>query len=147
MAKYVHEIMNSVTFCVADREATAWVVHRLESLGIHGAPVVDDEGRPCGFFSRSDAYRGDRVREAMSTPAKGLSRDAVIEDAAALMESEDLHHLVVVNGEGRVCGVLSTLDVLRAILGEPKRHPSAFPRWDREAGVVWNDVRTLDAHG
>jgi CBS domain-containing protein len=42
-----------------------------------------------------------------------LKDHATIAHAAALMASEDIHHLCVVDGEGRLVGVVSTMDLVR----------------------------------
>jgi hypothetical protein len=144
MSKYVHEIMNPVAFCVAATDPADRVIDALGMLGIHGAPVVDKEGWPVGFFSRVDATEDGEVGDSMSAPARGISQASTIETAAAQMTEHGLHHLVVVDEDGRVSGVVSTLDILRAMLGEPKRHPEAFPRWDSEAGVRWSDPDDLE---
>jgi hypothetical protein len=55
--------------------------------------------------------------------------------------------MVVVDGAGVAVGMLSTLDLLRAVLGMPTRHPVAFPHWDEATQVSWTDDWPLDEPG
>jgi CBS-domain-containing membrane protein len=42
------------------------------------------------------------------------------------MTAGDLHHVVVTDESGKAVGMLSALDALRALIGEPPKHPAAF---------------------
>ncbi len=42
-----------------------------------------------------------------------LSERATIAHAAALMANEDIHHLFVIDGDGILIGVVSTMDLVR----------------------------------
>lgn len=53
------------------------------------------------------------VSDVMSHPVFGLSADASVGRAAALMAYEGVHQLVVFHDDGRIAGVLSSLDILR----------------------------------
>ncbi len=69
-----------------------------------------------GVFGGS--YHIERVgrstaAEVMMPLAFTLPEDAPLSKAAALMVSESIHRLPVVSSEGRVVGVISTLDILR----------------------------------
>jgi hypothetical protein len=56
-----------------------------------------------------------------------------------------MHHLVVVDGSGAAVGMLSSLDLLRALVGIPARHPETFPHWDEATGVPWTDDWPLES--
>jgi hypothetical protein len=43
--------------------------------------------------------------------------------------------------------MLSTLDLLRSLLGLPTHHPVAFPHWDETTQVSWSDDWPLDELG
>lgn len=79
----------------------------------------------------------------MHIPAVSVGRDASIADAASALDEANLHHLVVVDGDGKAVGMLSSLDVVRALSGKPVRHPDAFPHRD-PSGVAWSDPVELD---
>ena len=105
--------------CGADaplRDALAMMEeHRIGSV-----PVVDAEGRPIGIFTRQDVI--GRVvlpqrplvvamREVMSAPAVTLPADATAGDAALVMAQRGIRHVVVVDGTGRIKGVVSERDL------------------------------------
>ena len=54
----------------------------------------------------------DTVGACMSVPAYSVSEAATIADAAALMAEKSIHRVPVVDGEQRVVGIISALDVL-----------------------------------
>jgi acetoin utilization protein AcuB len=53
------------------------------------------------------------VGDVMSTKVKSLSPDASVEEAMAVFEQWLFRHLVVVDADGRLAGVVSDRDVLR----------------------------------
>ncbi len=87
-------------------------------------PVIDDERRPVGVISDRDvcmgAYTQGRrlddimVAVAMSRPARTCSVTATVEEAERAMSEHALRRLVVIDHDGRVCGLLSLDDVTRA---------------------------------
>jgi CBS domain-containing protein len=52
------------------------------------------------------------VADVMMPLAITLDDDATVGHAAALMAAEDMHHVMIV-AEGRLVGVVSTMDVTR----------------------------------
>jgi hypothetical protein len=66
-----------------------------------------------------------------------------IEMAARLLCTVGLHRLVCTNADGRVAGIVSSVDLLRGTLGLPQRHPDSFPNVDRETGTLWTGDFTL----
>ncbi|MEC7524222.1 MAG: CBS domain-containing protein [Myxococcota bacterium] len=102
----------------------------LESLveeGIGGAPVVDAEGHLLGIVSKTDllcAWRElgesrDRrpltAADVMMPVVFALTEDSTIAEAAALMAYEGVHRLPIVDGQTRVVGIVTTLDLSRWI--------------------------------
>ena len=55
------------------------------------------------------------VRDIMSPEAITVFPDAPIQDLAAIMHSHGIHRVIVVN-EGRVVGIVSTMDILRVVM-------------------------------
>jgi CBS domain-containing protein len=88
-------------------------------------PVVDERGRPVGMITKLDLVEqldridgGDRLipetaGDVMMPLAMTLDERATVAHAAAMMALEDVHHIPVVTGGGAVCGIVSTLDVVR----------------------------------
>lgn len=106
-------------------------VFALGEDGPSGAPVLDEEQRLVGFISRTDLvglmgrlFGGDRPRlESLTvgdimTPAilcvtEQTGSATVIE----LMLREDVSRVFVIDGQERVIGVISAVDVLRNTQG------------------------------
>ena len=112
------------------------VEHRVNAM-----PVVDNRGRSKGIFSSTDLIRvfhrestdaetpepsGTassllerlRVGDVMTHDVMTLTPEDPILDAAREMVRSRIHRLVVVDGNQRVIGILSTLDLLEAFSAE-----------------------------
>jgi CBS domain-containing protein len=146
MSSRVREIMNAELFRVRSGDAASDVLNGILALGITGAPVVDDKGRPLGMVSLRDLVgrTGTRAGDHMTSPAVTIEGDARIAEAGHRLAETGRHRLVVVDAEGRTIGVVSALDVVRALLGLPGAHPAAFPHLDEETRLVWTDDVPLD---
>jgi CBS domain-containing protein len=84
-------------------------------------PVVDDRGQPIGMITKLDIVehlavptqkRDTLVADVMMPLAISIDERATVAEAAALMSSEDTHHLMIVSGR-RLVGVVSTMDITR----------------------------------
>lgn len=99
----------------------------LKTNRISGLPVVS-EGTVAGVISLTDLlvarsstmiagnWARMRVRHLMSSPAVTVHAATSAARAAELMVSRHIHRLVVVDDEDAPIGVLSSLDLLRALL-------------------------------
>ena len=92
----------------------------MEKHRIGSVPIVDADSKPIGIFTRQDVI--GRVvlpqrpltvamRDVMSAPAITLPADATAGDAALVMAQRGIRHVVVVDGTGRVAGVVSERDL------------------------------------
>ena len=88
-------------------------------------------GGPWGIVSDTDlllaAEAGDvdqqPARTIAGTPVLTVASSDELAQAAQLMAKNDLSHLIVIESESeRPIGVLSTLDIARALAGFPERH-------------------------
>jgi CBS domain-containing protein len=143
MARCVREIMNPELFTVRSDIRAADVLKSILEFGISAVPVVDDERRPLGVASLRDLVR-DGGGPLVSSPALSVGADMSIEDAGRVLAESGRHHLVVVGGDGRAVGMISSLDLLRAVLGLPGKYPSTFPHYDATVGVSWTDLAPFD---
>ncbi len=89
-----------------------------------GAPVVDAAGRVVGMISKTDlvdfiADRGELrdalVDDAMSAEIHAIAPDAPLLDAVERMVFEGVHRVLVLDAAGDLVGLVSGLDVLRAV--------------------------------
>ena len=95
----------------------------LEVYEVTGLPVVDD-GRLVGVISQTDILRGSgdvhsavrrrytglRVADLMSSPAVTVDISTPLRQAARLMRDEKIHRVVVIDGDERPLGVLTSMD-------------------------------------
>ena len=120
----VRDIMTDEVITVptrADREAAC---RMLLAQRIGGAPVVDDTGRVIGIVTLRD------LLHPLNRPATGLRRavDAVmtrvvytvqpgdpVMTVVRLMIEEDIHRAVVVENDDTLVGIVTRLDILRAL--------------------------------
>jgi CBS domain-containing protein len=59
---------------------------------------------------------GATVGEVMSDKPQTIDVDRTVEDAATLMHDEDLSRLPVVDGDGRLVGIIARGDIVKAIV-------------------------------
>ena len=69
---------------------------------------------------------GPTVNEAMTRDPRVVHPNDHITDAAARMQTHGIRHLPVIDGEGKVMGMLSDRDV-RGAVGDPRRILDQFP--------------------
>lgn len=130
----------------APLEAVARV---LSDRGISGAPVVDAGGNFLGMVTESDLIRrlaakedapkswvmglfasavdqaarfarthGHRARDVMTTEIASITEDTPIEQAAKLLEEKNIRRVPVLR-DGKLVGVVSRSDLVRALLAAP----------------------------
>jgi CBS domain-containing protein len=106
----------------------------LDRNHISGLPVVDASGSLVGVVSQTDLVRarstqylwanwpGLAVRHLMTSPAVTVHRSTPLAIAAARMERQHIHRLVVVadDDENLPIGILSMTDLVHAIATRPQ---------------------------
>jgi CBS domain-containing protein len=104
------------------------VAARMTAADTASAITLDSSGRPTGIVTDSDlrrrvAARGrplsDSVREIMSSPVVTIERDALGLDAVQAMLEARIHHLVVVDNQGRALSVVADSDLLAQEAADP----------------------------
>ncbi|MDP1614049.1 MAG: PAS domain S-box protein [Sulfuritalea sp.] len=107
-------------------ESLGDVLRTMERRRISCVVVVDAERRPCGIFTEHDAVAmlaadqisaTARIRESMSSPVLTVPLAIDCREAQLRMQQRTVRHLVAVDAEGRVVGVISEADFL-AHLGD-----------------------------
>jgi CBS domain-containing protein len=114
--------------------ARALADHRISAV-----PVIDEGGRVTGVVSEADLLLKEEMRggfdelltshrvrsrkahagtaqRLMTSPVVTIGPDASVEDAASKLGHADVRRLFVVEGDGRLVGVLARADVLRLFL-------------------------------
>jgi CBS domain-containing protein len=94
---------------------------------ISGAPVVSGSAKPLGIVSRADLldprHQGDgiTVEAAMTRVLYAVRPTDPVMAAVRLMTKENIHRVVVVDAAGLLAGIVTSMDVMRALArGEPE---------------------------
>jgi len=106
------------------REAAWALMHR----GIGAAPVHDDDDRLVGVFSNIDLLEAELVRglddaelearpvtEVMTPAVVAVGRDEPVDQIIELMAEHGYRRVFVVDDDGRMLGVVATMDIMRLI--------------------------------
>jgi CBS domain-containing protein len=146
MTTKVADVMTAEVAAVPEAARYKEIVAILRRHGVSSVPVLDAGGRVVGVVSEADLLDRHTARQLpsgtirlawkvrqwsraaaataadlMTTPAVTISPADPIAKAAQLMESRRLRRLPVTDAQGRLAGVISRADVLRA--GErPDQH-------------------------
>ncbi len=146
MPRRIEEIMNRELLAVLPEAPAQAARELLRAFAIGAVPVVDDHRRPLGMLTARHLLDGNGgAADRMARPALCAEGSTGIEEAARRLALSDEHHLVVVDSAGTAVGIVSALDVLRAMLGIPAHHPAAFPHWNAATQSSWTDEWPLDA--
>ncbi|MCH7725645.1 MAG: CBS domain-containing protein [Planctomycetes bacterium] len=121
---------------------------------ISAAPVIDDQGRCVGILSATDflrrdcpqkdgrweehrlvrmensmqlvSNRADVASSYMTSAVQSIAADATVMTAAMVMCAEHVHRLPVLDKDGRVAGVISTMDIVASLLNAVDEEATSF---------------------
>lgn len=143
----VDDLMTRDVVAVRADTSLKEVARLLAERRVSGAPVVDEEGRVLGVVSEADILARERgagrerfdllawlsewngetandklaaltAGEAMSTPAVTIRAGESLTKAAAYLVDRGVNRLPVVGDDGRLVGILSRADLVRAFARE-----------------------------
>lgn len=122
---------------LSDKGSDVWSVapgdtifDALETMAEHniGAVMVLEDGDLVGILSERDyarevvlADRGSRemrVSEIMTTDIRTVDASSTVSDCMELMTEYRIRHLPVLDGDGRLVGVVSIGDVVKAMIAQ-----------------------------
>jgi len=87
------------------------------------------------------------VREIMTSPAYSVLEGASVEEALKLMATSRVTGLPVVDGAGRVVGIISEADLLKADLEpDPRAHARPCRQSDASSPATVSQVMTANPH-
>jgi CBS domain-containing protein len=121
----VRDIMTPHVLTVSADARVDHAVWSLSAKGITGAPVCDAAGKVVGVLSRSDLIDSDThgvvagerpVSEVMTPEVWAVHPDAPASEAVALMVAKGIHRVVVMQHEHALVGIVTSMDVMKAIL-------------------------------
>ncbi len=138
----IKDVMTDDVLTVSTSATLKETAQLLADLGISGMPVVDAEGKLAGVISEADILYKERghdrrhggsfawlffpelldtskldartAGEAMSAPAVTISPDRPVNEAAGLMLDEAINRLPVVDHDGKLIGIVTRADLVRA---------------------------------
>jgi CBS domain-containing protein len=127
----VSHFMNTKLVYLREGERPELALRPVLDLGITAVPVLDEGHRPVGVVSIRDIVgHAEKGRPEVSAPALTISTDASLASAARQLAERNVHHLIVVDGLGRAVGMLSSLDVIRGLIGLAPKHPQAIESFE-----------------
>jgi CBS domain-containing protein len=167
----VHEVMTTDVATTAAESSLKDAALELVRRRISGMPVVDADHRVVGVVSEADilAKEGDEqkpggflqwlvdpgdpwvaarfdavtVGEAMSAPARTILPDRTVAEAATLMLDENINRLPVVDAEGKLVGLVSRGDLVRAFVRSDEEILSEIQE-DVIRRVLWLNPEEVD---
>ena len=133
----LRQLMRGEVFCARPDLDVHSLVHLMIEHRIGCIPVVDERRRPIGVITKFDLVEQLDAAMQAKTAADGLPPDllartaeevmmpialtlpeqATIAHAAAMIAAEDTHHVLVVDSEGTLRGVISTRDIVVWMVG------------------------------
>lgn len=154
------DLMSRNLVVVAPETPVSAITELLASRGISAVPVIDAEGNPVGLVTEGDLIRrlaeaprgplgwfldmfrspkplvarfakahGATARDVMSAELVTVPEDASAETIAQLMERHHIRRVPVLH-DGKLAGIVSRADLLRAVLRDVQRPASANQRDD-----------------
>lgn len=133
----VRDVMTSGVVAVGPGASFRCLALLMRAHRVSGFPVVDDDGIVVGVVSEADLLAAKALKDRdgrpphrkhappgeltageltagdlMTKPAVTTSPGELVSDAARLMSSRKLRRLPVVDGHGRLAGIISRADVL-----------------------------------
>jgi len=120
----VRDIMTTDVITLVASTSVEDAARSLTFHHVSGAPVLE-HGRIVGVLTKSDLvdprYRSSEaramtVRDAMTKAVRAVRPGDPVMMAVRLMVEENVHRVVVVDDGGRLAGIVSVMDVLRALV-------------------------------
>ncbi len=166
LARKVRDVMTREVASVAATSPMAEAVELLVRRDIKAVPVVDEQRRVVGIVTGGDLLSrgrlglrlsvqrdlspeefteqvralesaGQTVRDVMTPGPLTVGPEMALDEAIHLMATHNLKRLPVTDGQGRLVGVLSRIDVLRQLAAAPEppaEAPETMPVRARTAG-------------
>ncbi len=90
------------------------LLRMMEQHRIHGFPVVEDDNRLVGIVTWRDVRLADpqlKVRDVMTKDVITATEDITLEEAKRILHRHRIEKLPIVDGEGRVRGLITMRDI------------------------------------
>jgi CBS domain-containing protein len=128
----INELMTTTAVTARRTDVVGPIRDMMLESGIHCLPVTDENGHPVGIVSSWDLVEEygsqESVENAMTSKVITIGGHQSVYEAATMMKSNFIHHLVVVDPANEVVGVLSSLDLLGEFIDEERLPPDGFDK-------------------
>ncbi|MEW6082124.1 MAG: sigma-54-dependent Fis family transcriptional regulator [Bacillota bacterium] len=122
----VKEIMSQKVALLQPGDTMRDALALFQATGLDAAPVVDDDARILGIFTRSRLYQGlletgnldGGVGNFMKTGVITVDQNTSFETVAQKVKTTEVGQAVVTTGDGRIVGMLTKADVIRGLLSQ-----------------------------
>jgi CBS domain-containing protein len=137
----VGDVMTRTVIAVGRQATFKDITQNMREWHVSAVPVLEADGRVIGVVSEADLLAKEEYRdgvpalgeprermeqlrksgalsagELMTTPAVSVHEDAPLTEAARIMAHKRVKRLPVVDGEGRLAGIVSRVDLLKVFL-------------------------------
>jgi CBS domain-containing protein len=123
MTLYAADVMINDVVTVPETMPLKEVTALFKERKITGAPVVDVAGELVGVISETDvirkttsigAWSPNTAGQIMTHNAVTVAPEETLQRVCELMYNRRIHRVVVATGK-QICGIITTMDILRAI--------------------------------
>lgn len=123
--RIVEDVMTHAVISVDQGTAFKDIVEALRMWNVSALPVLAQDGQVVGVVSEADLLlkphgtdttHDSSAEQLMTRPAVTVTKNAAIPAAARLMARGHLKRLPVIDGDGRLVGVVSRGDLLKVFL-------------------------------
>jgi CBS domain-containing protein len=120
------DLMQGTVVTIGEDATIEQLCDLLQAAHVNGLPVLGADGDLVGIVSEEDVLYGamglpqeagareGRVRDIMTSPAVCATEETDVEEVCRMMWGMRIHHIPIVR-EGRVIGIVSSLDLARAV--------------------------------
>ena len=137
----VEDYMTTTTVTMNFKNSVLDIAKKMIAQNISSVPITDDEGEIIGILTERDVVKivanelppgGISAMSLMSFPTVKIKEKAPIEEAAKIMATKKLRHLIVEDTYGtRVVGVITVTDLARYLKQKSKTEElSASEVWE-----------------
>lgn len=126
----VRDVMTREVIAIPYSATVAQAGDMLHAAAINGAPVTGSGGRVLGIVSRTDLvdprheHAPDTpISEVMTRVVFAVRADDPVLSAVRLMVEEHVHRAIVTNDAGVMAGIVTPMDVLRALVAKAPAGP------------------------
>lgn len=137
----VEDYMTTKTMTMNFKTSVLDIAKKMLAQNISSVPITDDEGEIIGILTERDIIKiianelspsGISAMNLMSYPTIKVKKNAPIEEAAKIMATKKLRHLIVEDTYGtRVVGIITVTDLARYLKQKTKTEElSASEVWE-----------------